>query len=70
LLVAVKADGTIHQLKVLESSGHKILDDAAKNIVRLASPFAPFSEEMRKDAEVLEIIRTWQFGNNLFETNT
>jgi protein TonB len=69
LLVAIKADGTIHQLKVLESSGHKVLDDAAKNIVRLASPFAPFSEEMRKDAEVLEIIRTWQFGNNLFATN-
>jgi len=70
LLVAVRSDGTIHQLKVLESSGHKVLDDAAKNIVRLASPFAPFSEEMRKDAEVLEIIRTWQFGNNLFATNS
>ncbi len=29
LLVAVKADGTIDQLKVLESSRHKVLDDAA-----------------------------------------
>jgi protein TonB len=70
LLVAIKADGTIDQLKVLESSGHKVLDDAAKNIVRLASPFAPFSEEMRKDTEVLEIIRTWQFGKNLFSTDS
>ena len=69
LLVAVKSDGTIHKLKVLETSGHKVLDDAAKNIVRQAAPFAPFPEEMRKDAEVLEIIRTWQFGNNLFATN-
>ena len=69
LLVAVKSDGTIYKLKVLETSGHKVLDDAAKNIVRQAAPFAPFPEEMRKDAEVLEIIRTWQFGNNLFATN-
>jgi protein TonB len=69
LLVAVRADGTIHQLRVLESSGHKVLDDAAKNIVRLASPFAPFSEEMRREAEVLEIIRTWQFGQNMFSTD-
>ena len=69
LMVAVRADGTVHEIKVLESSGHKVLDDAAKHIVRQASPFAPFSEEMRKQADVLEIIRTWQF-ENIFSTNS
>ncbi|MFT5594698.1 MAG: protein TonB [Oceanicoccus sp.] len=70
LMVAVKADGTIHELKVMESSGHKVLDDAAKHIVRLAAPFAPFSEEMRKQADILEIIRTWQFKQTQFSTDS
>lgn len=70
LLVAVRSNGTVDEIKVLESSGHKVLDDAAKYIVRRAAPFAPFSEEMRKDTDRLEIIRTWQFGNDLFSTNS
>jgi protein TonB len=69
LMVALRADGTIHEIKILESSGHKVLDDAAKHIVRQASPFAPFSEEMRKQTDVLEIIRTWQFKQTQFSTN-
>ncbi len=61
LKVAVNADGTIRDLKITQSSGHKVLDDAAIQIVRLAAPFAPFDEELRKDTDVLEIIRLWQF---------
>jgi len=61
LSVAIKADGTIHSVKVNKSSGHKILDDAAIRIVRLAAPFAPFSKEMRKDTDILEIVRLWKF---------
>ncbi len=70
LMVAVRADGTIQEIKVLETSGHKVLDDAAKHIVRLASPFAPFSDEMRRQTDVLEIIRTWQFRQTQFSTNS
>lgn len=70
LMVAVRADGTVHEVKVLDSSGHKILDDAAKRIVRLAAPFAPFPEDMRKQTDILEIIRTWQFQQTLFSTNS
>lgn len=70
LMVALRADGTVHEIQVLESSGHKILDDAAKRIVRLASPFSPFPESMRKQTDILEIIRTWKFQNTLFSTNS
>ena len=70
LLVSVKSDGTIHELKVLDPSGHKVLDDAAKHIVRLAAPFAPFSEEMREKSDILEIIRTWQFVQTQFSTSS
>ncbi len=70
LHVAVRADGSVAEIQVLRSSGHKILDDAAVRIVRLAAPFAPFPEEIRKEVDILDITRTWQFlsNNRLFSS--
>jgi protein TonB len=64
LMVAIFPDGALRDVRLLETSGHKILDDAAIRIVRLAAPFAPFSDELRQTTDVLEIIRTWQFRKN------
>ena len=66
--VAVRADGSVERIRVVRSSGHKLLDDAAVRIVRLAAPFAPFPREIRQEVDVLDITRTWQFldGNTLF----
>jgi len=69
LLVSLRANGTIHELKVLESSGYISIDNAAKRIVRQSAPFAPFSEEMRKEVDLLEIIRTWKFTPSSFSTS-
>lgn len=62
--VALNPDGTVNNIDVRRSSGHKLLDDAAVRIVKLAAPFAPFSQEMRKDTDILHITRTWQFLND------
>ncbi len=64
LLVAIRQDGSLKEVALLKSSGHKVLDDAALRIVRLAAPFAPFPDELRKSTDELEIIRTWQFRRN------
>lgn len=64
LLVAIRPDGSLARVQLLESSGHKVLDDAAINIVRLAAPFAPFPDELAAETDLLEIIRTWQFRRN------
>ena len=61
LHVSVRADGSLENVRLVRSSGHKVLDDAAIRIVRLASPYAPFPPDIRKDTDVLEITRTWQF---------
>lgn len=61
MLVAINRDGTIRDISVLQSSGHSVLDDAAVRIVRQAGPFPPFTEAMKDDKDVLEIIRTWSF---------
>ena len=64
LSVSVRADGSIEQIRVLHSSGHKVLDDAAIRIVRLAAPFSPFPQAIREESDILDITRTWQFLNN------
>ncbi len=61
LLVAIEPDGALREVRVIDSSGHRVLDDAAVRIVRLAAPYAPFPPAMREDTDVLEIVRTWQF---------
>lgn len=67
LVVSVNADGSVSNIELVRSSGHKLLDDAAIRIVKLAAPFAPLPEAIRKDADVLKIPRIWNFsvGNTL-----
>lgn len=61
LLVAIRADGSVKQVRILESSGHRLLDNAARRIVHLAAPYPRFNGEMQRNVDVLEIIRTWKF---------
>ncbi|MFZ5841474.1 MAG: energy transducer TonB [Pseudomonadota bacterium] len=61
LQVDINADGTVRDIRVLRPSGHRLLDDAAIRIVRLAAPFAPLPPEVRKNTDILEVIRTWRF---------
>lgn len=61
LSVVINPDGSIHEIKILQSSGQRILDQAAQQIVRLAAPFASFPPEIRRQADKLQIIRTWSF---------
>jgi len=61
MVTILKPDGSVERVEILESSGHRVLDDAALQIVHLASPFAPFPVEIRKEVDQLEIIRTMHF---------
>ena len=61
LTVEIKADGTVESIEINKSSGHKILDEAAKSIVRLGAPYPKFTDEMKKNTDILGITRTWTF---------
>jgi len=65
--VAVYPDGSVREITIRKPSGYKILDDAAVRIVKLAAPFAPFPESIKRETDVLYITRTWVFtsGNRL-----
>lgn len=59
--VAVRADGSVEQVRVVRSSGQPLLDEAAIKIVHLAAPYAPFPPDIAAETDVLNILRTWQF---------
>jgi len=61
LTVAIKKDGELERVEINRSSGHKVLDEAARRIVRLAAPYADFPEAVRRDTDIIEITRTWSF---------
>ena len=61
LTVTITADGQVQSVTINKSSGHKVLDDAARRIVQLAAPYAAFPPDIRRDTDVLEITRAWYF---------
>lgn len=61
LTVSLNHDGSLNRVDINRSSGYKVLDEAAKRIVQMASPFSPFPPEIRRDTDILEITRTWYF---------
>ena len=55
---------SIANVEICRSSGHKILDDAAKRIVRMGAPYAPFPADIAKDTDIIDISRTWRFTSS------
>lgn len=64
LTVAIKSDGSLERVELNRSSGHKVLDEAARRIVELAAPFAAFPDNIRRDTDIIEITRTWSFTSS------
>ncbi len=62
LTVTIRPDGNVESIELDRSSGLKVLDAAAFKIVRMASPYAVFPPNIRRDTDLLVITRTWFFG--------
>lgn len=61
LYVSIKSDGALEYVEVRRSSGHKILDEAALRVVRMAAPYASFPEELKRQTDIIGFARTWVF---------
>jgi protein TonB len=66
LTVGIRADGSLESIEINRSSGEKVLDEAAVNIVKLAGQngFAPFPPDISQDTDILHITRTWVFASS------
>lgn len=61
LIVGIYKNGELESITVDESSGHKVLDDAAVRIVEMAAPFEPMTGRLAEETDILYIVRTWEF---------
>ena len=62
--VVINSDGSLKEINLRRSSGHQVLDDAAKRIVQMSSPFAAFPTKLQKQADIIHITRSWEFQSN------
>ena len=58
--VAIRRDGSVERADIIRSSGTPLLDDAARNIARLAEPYPPLPVT-EENVDVLHVTRTWNF---------
>ena len=63
LVVSIDSFGNLIETRIIDSSGSLEIDRIAQEIVKLASPFEPFSDEMTSEYEVLQVDRIWKFGS-------
>lgn len=63
LIVSIDSFGNLIETEIIDSSGNSNIDAIAQEIVRLASPFEPFSSEMMSEYEILQVDRIWKFGS-------
>ena len=68
--VRINSAGEVLDMQITNSSGTSVLDEAARQILRMAQPFAPFSDELKERADQIVIIRTWDFKSNRFRTKS
>ena len=61
--VGIRKNGAIYNIRIVESSGNKELDDAAIKIVEMSAPFAPLPRSTVTQTDVLAIRRVWYFSD-------
>jgi protein TonB len=68
LVALINSDGSLEKVKIVKSSGHQVLDDAAMRIVELSAPFGALPKDVTKNYEQLSITRTWRFASDKVKT--
>jgi len=66
--VQIGANGQLVSATVRRSSGHGALDEAAMNVLKLASPFDPFPADLAADYARLRFAYQWDFVAGALQT--
>lgn len=63
LEVTINKGGHVLNIAIRQSSGNSTIDDAARRLVQLASPYPPFPPQLAAKYEQINITRTWLFSS-------
>ena len=64
IMAIIDMNGNLINSQILISSGNRLIDNMAINILEESAPFAPFNNNMSNQYSVLEIVRDWNFSSN------
>ena len=65
LEVSIESSGQLAEVVIRKSSGSAVLDKAALDILRRASPFEPFPPEVRSEYDRLRFAYKWVFSTDI-----
>ena len=70
LTVTVELDkyGNVVDVLINKKSRFDVLNRKVKEIVLAGAPYDAFTADMRKDGDILQIVRTWTFTNGSLQT--
>lgn len=68
--VALGADGSLVSATIRRGSGHTEIDQAALQILKLASPFEPFPADLAQDYRTLRFAYQWEFQGGALDTGS
>lgn len=60
LTAAVRRDGSLESIELIQGSGHDFLDLAARRVVEMGAPYPPLPKT-DDNVDILHITRTWQW---------
>ncbi len=64
VIISIRADGSLEDFTIIRPSEYEVLDKGAENIVRMAAPFSPLPDSIRKETDVLSIKINWFFSKS------
>ena len=72
LIITVEIDrfGNVVDVLINKKSRYETLNRVIKQIVYAGAPYNAFTDEMRKEGDILQIVRTWTFTNNSLKTKS
>jgi protein TonB len=68
--VALGSDGSLVAATIRRGSGHTEIDQAALQILKLASPFEPFPADLAQDHKTLRFAYQWEFLGGALDTGS
>jgi protein TonB len=66
--VEIDKHGNVVDVIINRRSKHEALNRAVRQVVLAGAPYPPFTPEMAREGDILQIVRTWTFTNDSLET--
>lgn len=63
--MVVRSDGSVEEVTIMRSSGSRVIDEKARNIILANAPFSAFPPALALKYDVIEVQRVWSFGDKL-----